>query len=348
MMKWSSIRSVLASLTFVLAFVYVSAVGLTASPVLDMQAHAQTQGKVPGGSLGNSSDAQLWRLLRQGQAVKISDSKTGSRVIIQSQGESWRALRNGPITTYGGWLLIVAAAVVLAFFLIRGRVRLAHGASGRTVTRFTITDRMVHWFVAILFVLLGLTGLAIMFGKFVLIPVFGQAGFSALASASLQIHNLFGPLFIIGILAMLFVYVKDNIANATDLAWIFRGGILFREGVPSGKYNFGEKTWFWMAVIGGILISGSGLLLDIPTLAESREQLQLANVIHGVAAVILIAASIGHIYLGTLGVEGAFDGMVTGEVDENWAREHHSEWAEEAIAEKNDQAGSATGTAPAE
>ncbi|MBT3237263.1 MAG: formate dehydrogenase subunit gamma [Rhodospirillaceae bacterium] len=279
---------------------------------------AQQQGMVPGQSAGAVNDSELWRSIRN-----------GAEGLIQSEGDNWRALRNGPVSTWGGYLMGLMVFACIAFFLARGRVRVEHGMSGRMVSRFSMTERVVHWYVAVLFVLLALTGLTLLFGKYVFIPVFGKAAFAVLADLSKQSHNLLGPLFILGVIAMFIVYVKENMPRAIDMDWITKGGILFRGDVPSWKYNVAEKIWFWLAIIAGVALSFTGVFMDFPFISSGTEQLQLFSIIHAIGAVIVIAAAIGHIYIGTIGVEGAFDGMVTGEVDENWAKEHHSLWAEE-------------------
>lgn len=342
-------RRIAVTALFAVAVVYAAGVGLTGSFDLNAQAVAQTQGTVPGQSLGNTSDSDLWRRLRSGEKFKLSHPSLGAGVLVQSQGESWRAIRNGPISTYGGYFLIAMVLAVTAFFLIRGRVKVSH-PTGKSVVRFSMLERMSHWAVAILFVLLGLTGLVILYGKYVLTPVMGAEGFAALASASLQAHNLLGPLFGLAIVVMFLVFLKDNIANARDMVWLAKGGIFFREDVPSGKYNFGEKIWFWLSCLGGIAIAASGLFLVMPGILEgTRETQQLANVVHGIAALICVGAAIGHIYLGTIGVEGALDGMMTGEVDEGWAREHHSDWADEVVGVGADAPSGATAeVSPAE
>jgi len=296
----------------------------------EMKAGGQT-GSVPGGVLGNESDANLWRRLRQGEPFIISDPNTGPRVVIQSQGEEWRSLRNGPLSSYGSYLIFGSIVVFSLFFLIRGRVKIDGGRSGRIVPRLSTAERMIHWYVASIFVLLAISGLIILYGKYVLTPLIGTEAFATVASAALQGHNLFGPLFVFGILTMFIVYLRDNLLRAADLKWLVKGGMFFIGHAPSWKYNFGEKAWFWIAVIAGMILSVSGVIMDFPMLAETRDQLQLANLFHGGAAVVVIAAAIGHIYLGTLGVEGALEGMTRGEVDENWAREHHDLWAEEVI-----------------
>lgn len=334
-MSLSIVRRVLSVLALAVAVVYGAGVGLTGAPDLSNAAAAQTQGNVPGHVLGNTSQSDLWRQARRGEAFLLSNPEMGSAVLIQSQGENWRALRNGKISTYGGYLLAAAVAAVVLFFLIRGRVTVDN-PTGRMVVRFSMLERMSHWAVAILFVLLGLTGLVILYGKYVLVPVLGQETFAAIASASLQAHNLLGPLFALSIIVMIIVFMKDNFAHFRDLPWLLKGGFMFRHQLPSGKFNFGEKTWYWVAAFGGLALAGSGLYLDLPGILEgSREVQQIANIIHAVAALVLLAASIGHIYLGTVGVDGTLDGMITGEVDEAWAREHHGYWADDVLGKSD-------------
>ena len=286
---------------------------------------------MPGGALGDESDADLWRRARQGESFSLGGAVSGSPILIQSQGENWRAIRNGPLSTYGGWLLLVAVAAVAGFFLLRGRVRLEH-RSGRLIHRFTGNERLAHWFVAGNFILLGLSGLILLFGKYVLSPVIGAKAFAVVASASLQGHNLFGPLFAFGVVWMFALYLKENLPRREDIIWALKGGMFFKAHVPSWKFNMGEKGWFWISSLTGFALAASGLLMEFPWIAESRQQLQLANLIHGASAVLVIGASLGHMYLGTIGVEGAFEGMVTGRVDEEWAKEHHSLWADEMLA----------------
>jgi formate dehydrogenase subunit gamma len=318
---------------FLLALLLLSALPAAAADAL------------PGGALGKDSDADLWRQVRQGQAFSLSGTTSGTPVLVQSEGAAWRALRNGPISTYGGWLLVLAGGGVAVFFLVRGRVRLAH-RSGRTIPRFSHAERAAHWFVAATFILLAVSGLVILFGKYVLQPAIGVGGFAVVASAALQGHNLFGPLFAVGVVAMFVLYLKDNWPRAADVAWLLKGGLFFRGHVSSWKFNFGEKTWFWISSLGGFALAASGLLMDFPWLARTVQQLQLAHIVHAIAAVVVIAASFGHMYLGTVGVEGAFEGMTTGRVDETWALEHHDLWAKEVFeAEKTK---TTAGAAPAE
>jgi len=263
-----------------------------------------------------------------GRRGTLSSRSLGTPVLVQSEGELWRVVRNTLVQTYGAYLLGLAAAATLLFWLLRGRIRLKGKPTGRLIERFTLPERVVHWYLAVVFLFLGTTGLILLFGRSLLVPLFGKEGLAVFASAALHGHNLFGPLFALCVIAMLVLYGRDNLPKMADLKWLATGAGLFNgRHAPSWKFNAGEKIWFWVVIVTGVAISASGLLLDFSYLATGLSQLQIAHLIHVSGALIAIAGAIGHIYLGSVGVEGTLDGMVTGEVDENWAREHHDLWA---------------------
>ncbi|MDH5557533.1 MAG: formate dehydrogenase subunit gamma [Alphaproteobacteria bacterium] len=296
-------------------------------------------GVVPGESLGSTSDADLWRAVRAGQSATISIPDREAAVLIQSEGENWRNIRNGPISTIGGWLLIGVIVLICLYFAIRGRIRIEGGRSGILIPRFTQMQRVGHWFVAALFILLGLTGLTLLYGRYGLPYLIGKEGFAILASASLQAHNLFGPLFMASLIVLFFTFLKGNIISRVDIVWMAKLGGFFGGHASSRFYNFGEKNWFWMSISLGLILSFSGILLNFPGLMEDRYIQQLAHISHAISALIFIAVGLGHIYLGVFGVEGAVEGMTTGAVDANWAKEHHDLWYEEVMAEKAAESG---------
>lgn len=287
-------------------------------------------GAVPGNSSGGTSDSDFWRQVRSGAAGGL----------VQSQGDEWSRWRI-PIHDYGGWILAVVVGVILIYFAIRGRMHIEDGRTGMVIPRFTLTQRVVHWVIAILFIILGLSGLAIMFGRAVLIPLFGKDAFAAIASLSLQAHNLFGPLFIPAIVALLITFIRGNGFKLLDIPWIFKGGGFFGGHASSEKYNFGEKSWFWWAVIMGFALSGSGLIMVWPDLGFERNVMQWANVVHAIAAILFMAVGIGHIYVGSIGIEGALEGMTRGTVDVNWAKEHHDLWYEQHADQATPDVGAA-------
>ncbi|MDH3593892.1 MAG: formate dehydrogenase subunit gamma [Rhodospirillales bacterium] len=339
-----SIVRALRLAALLLAISFAAMTTLTGGPGLGAPALAQTgvetpmeepspgSGKVPGRSIGNASDAEIWRAVRHGLQGNVSLPDKQAGLLVQSEGEEWRSIRNGPVTKFGGWLLLGMVGVAALYFALRGRIPIKDGRSGIRVPRFTQTQRVVHWFTASLYVLLGLSGLIMLYGKHVLIPLFGPEVFGAIASAAMQGHNLFGPLFAFAIVALFFVFLEHNRFRWADVKWwLSLGG--FVGGHPKcGFYNGGEKVWYWMAVALGLTIAVSGLLLDFPFILAAPQKLQIAHLVHNIAGVAIIAGGVGHIYLGTVGMDGALEAMTRGDVDANWAKEHHDLWYQETIA----------------
>lgn len=311
-----------------LRFLFIACALLLALPALAQPLPGPSGTAGPPNVRGDVQGAEIWRQIRRGEAGEIALPGRELGILIQSEGEEWRARRNGPLMTWGGWLLTAVLLAIVGYFAVRGRIRIQGGRSGRRLMRFDLGQRIVHWSVAALFVLLGLSGLILLFGKILLAPLIGKAAFAALASASLQAHNLFGPLFVAAIILLFWTFRRRNGFRRVDLAWLVRGGGFFGGHPSSGFYNFGEKLWFWWAVFFGLVLSASGLLLDFPWLAD-RQSLQLANLVHAASAILSIAFGLGHAYLGTVGIEGALEGMTEGTVDANWARQHHDLWAAE-------------------
>ena len=278
------------------------------------------------------NNAPVWREVRGGEQNYTSVRGVDSGVLINSGGQTWRALRNGPVMLYGG---IVFCAFMLAlgvFYKLRGPIMLDGARTGRLIKRFTGVERMAHWSMAISFCVLMVTGLVTLFGKHFLLPVFGYTFFAWLAQVSKYLHNFVGPVFLLSVLVFIVLFVKDNIWQAVDAVWIRKaGGLVSGEHVPSHRFNFGEKTWFWLGVVLlGLVVSGSGLILNFPNFEQGRLLMQQANIVHTVGALIIMSLSLAHIYIGTVGMEDAADGMKTGYVDETWAREHHELWYEAA------------------
>ncbi len=269
---------------------------------------------------------EFWSRIRHGQRGDVVLHSPGNRVLIQSSGEDWRLLRNRQVARYGAMALLGVLAAIVLFYLLRGRIKIKGGRTGRVIPRFSLAQRIAHWFAATLFVLLGISGLIILFGKSILLPVLGPQAFSLVASAAMQGHNLFGPLFLAAVLGLLVFFLKGNVPRAVDVSWFFKGGGLLGGHASAGKYNAGQKIWFLLTIVLGFAICVSGFVLLFPDALADRTQAQLANLAHGIAALIFIAAGLGHAYIGSLGMEGAFEAMSVGTVDENWAKEHHDLW----------------------
>jgi len=316
--------------------------------VLAQQASESAKAQVERGATQPGNNAPVWRDAKSGEKNYTSLPGREMGVLIQeplrfpgqsafaTAGEAWRNFRNGPLIFYGGWLLVIVALAIVAFYAIKGAIRLHDNPTGRLIERFNSLERIAHWSTAISFVILALSGLTILFGKFVLLPVIGYTLFAWLTALAKNLHNFIGPFFILSTLLMIAVYVKDNFWRAGDGTWIARaGGMLTGEHVPSGRFNFGEKGWFWVGVVLlGIVMSVTGLILLFPNFDQLRTTMQQANVFHVIGAVVFIALSFGHIYLGTVGVEGAYQAMRTGYVDEVWAKEHHELWYQDVKSGK--------------
>ncbi len=260
----------------------------------------------------------------------------GSRVT--TAGEAWRQVRNQWIIPYGGALIVITALALALFYFKKGPLGGHLPNTGRVIERFTYFERAAHWCNAIAFCVLAVSGLVMAFGKFLLLPLIGGTLFGWLTFALKTAHNFAGPLFAVSLLIVFFTFVRDNLPTQADLTWLKKGGGLFSgEEVPSARFNAGEKLIFWGGVfLLGFVVVGSGLVLDqlVPGMGYLRGDMQIANMIHGVAAMLMMAMFLGHIYMGTIGMKDALGAMKTGYVDEAWAREHHELWFDDIRAGK--------------
>ena len=260
----------------------------------------------------------------------------GSR--LTNAGEAWRQVRNNWLIPYGGALLLIVMGAIALFYVSKGTIK-QHGTdSGRKIERFTPFERSAHWSNAIAFCILGISGIVMAFGKFFLLPVMGLTLFGWLTYALKNLHNFAGPVFAVSLGIIFVTFLRDNLPSRGDLVWLLKGGgLLSGKEVPSHRFNAGEKLVFWGGVFFlGIVVVGSGLVLDklLPGLLYVRDTMQIAHMIHAAAAVLMLAMFIGHIYIGTIGMQGAYQGMRTGYVDETWAREHHEFWYDDIKAGK--------------
>ncbi len=313
------------------------------------------------GTLGGASDSEIWRALRYGTdniSVNVSAGGDVAQVLIQDGGMAWYEFRKGPLATYGGWGLIGVLGFLLVFFVLRGRIKIVYQQTGRTVTRFKAIERFAHWMLAGSFILLGLTGLFTMFGRTLIAPLLGKEFNATLLVASKFVHNNVAWPFMIALVMVFIMWVWHNIPNRTDLTWFAQaGGIVGSKHPPAKKFNAGQNIIFLSVIILGGSISASGLSLlfpyelpmfaktfailndmgapgwvgmaPLPTEMAPQEEMQLAQAWHAIVGFVLMGIILAHIYIGSLGMEGAYDAMGSGEVDEAWARQHHSLWLEE-------------------
>lgn len=308
------------------AFALLLAFVATAQPAAAQQAPNPTAQSV--------KEEQLLKALQPGANVsgRITIPDSHSATLIQPEGQDWRQFHQGTLPLIAGVTILGMLALLVLFYMTRGRIKVDSGLSGRTITRFGGFDRFVHWVTASTFIVLALSGLNLSFGKTVVLPLFGDAAFATLTGYGKLAHNYLSFPFMAGVALMFIIWAKDNIPNKLDLDWIKAGGGLFVKGAhpPAKRFNAGQKGIFWIVAFGGLIMSVSGWHLLFPFEGGSTvgDQQFWVNV-HAVLAMIFIAVMLAHAYIGSVGMEGAFDAMGSGEVDENWAKEHHSLWVEE-------------------
>lgn len=327
------------------------------------------------GTLGGASDPDLWRGMRFNEAdVTTQVRGPAAEVLIQDRGMWWLQFREGPLLTYGGYLLLGTIGALVLFFLLRGRVKIDGPKTGRRIERFKNFERFGHWLLAGSFILLGITGLVSLMGRKFMIPVMGHESYALIAGASKWVHNNVSWAFMLALVMVFFMWVVHNFPDKTDLKWLAKGGGLFGGGhPPAKKFNAGQKLIFWSVIVLGGSISVSGLSLlfpfELPLFAKTfailnttglpemlgfgilpeamtpHEEMQYAQLWHSIVSFVLMAIILAHIYIGSVGMEGAYDAMGSGMVEEQWAKEHHSLWVEEV---KQREGKAPSGATPAE
>jgi len=253
--------------------------------------------------------------------------------IEQPAGRDWRHFHEVTLRWIGGIAIVGILAVLIVFYLWRGMVRIESGRSGRTIVRFNAFERFVHWMTATCFIVLAVSGLNISFGKPLLLPLIGPEAFTAWSQWAKYAHNYLSFPFTLGVILIFFMWIAGNIPNRVDIAWFKRGGgIVGRDHPPAYRFNGGQKMVYWIVVLGGAAVALSGYVLMFPFYGTDIQSMQAAQIVHGIVAMLFVAAMIAHIYIGTIGMEGAFEAMGEGTVDLNWAKEHHSLWLEQEQA----------------
>jgi formate dehydrogenase subunit gamma len=316
------------------------ALALSAAPAVQAQSVDPTKSAV--------SEQQLLKQLTtiQGRS-RIPDVK--SYTLEQPAGRDWRQFHEVTLRWIGGIAIIGMLALLVIFYLSRGMVRIEGGRSGRTIVRFNAFERSVHWMTAVCFIILGLSGLNITFGRPLLLPLMSPEAFTTWSEWAKYAHNYLSFPFTLGVVLIFLMWIGGNIPAAGDIDWLKRGGgMVGRDHPPAGRFNAGQKIVYWIVVLGGGAAAVSGYVLIFPFYGTSIETMQQAEMVHSIVAMLFIAAMLAHTYIGTIGMEGAFEAMGTGTVDRNWAREHHSTWLEEVDEQVKAAPPHAQPSAPAE
>ena len=315
------LRLLIAALTFCLAAAF-------GAPVMAQQQKQPTEVNPMAQSV---KERELLKELNKIQGrSSLPDART--RVLEQPAGRDWRQFHQVTLRWVAAIAILGMLAVLILFYLIRGMVRIENGRSGRTLVRFNAFERFVHWMTASCFVVLALSGLNITFGRELLTPLFGPEMFASWSQWAKYAHNYLSFPFTLGVVLMFLMWIAWNIPSGTDVRWIKEGGgIVGNNHPPARRFNAGQKAIYWVVVLGGAAAAVTGYLLMFPFYATDVSGMQLAQMVHGVVGVVFIAIMLAHIYIGTIGMQGAFEAMGNGEVDVNWARQHHSLWLEKEV-----------------
>ena len=323
---------------------------LGAVPALGLGLAAQAQVNPTASSV---QEEALLRALQSGEAVggRVSIPDAGASALITPDNKLWAAMQGGTLHTLSIVAVVGMLALLVLFYMMRGRIRIEAGPSGRRILRFNTIERFAHWMLAVSFIVLALTGLNLIIGKTVILPLIGESAFGTLSAWGKIAHNYLAWPFMVALVLVFLLWVIHNIPSRIDWQWIKQGGGLLKKGVhpPARKFNAGQKLVFWAVILGGAAMSWTGIMLLFPAEAATAADWQFYQIIHALVAAGMSALILGHIYIGSVGMEGAFDAMGTGEVDENWAKEHHSLWVDEVkqSTARNDAVSGAK-TTPAE
>jgi formate dehydrogenase subunit gamma len=333
-----AMRMACAAMAAAAMALFVAMPALAQSPALNADDAASAKAQQLQQETQPLNNQPVWSEVRSGRPQTTQVRGRETDVLIQQGGQTWRALRNGQVAVYGGWAIVVILIAIAAFYLLKGPLRLHSPMTGRKIRRFLPFQQLIHWLTATAFVVLAITGVILGFGKSMLLPILGHTLFAWLAQVAKPLHNFMGPVFAVCTVIIFFTFVRRNFWRAYDMVWIRRfGGLFSGHDVPSGKFNAGEKLWFWGGVLFlGVVVSASGFVLDFPNFDQTRQTMQWANIIHLAGACMFIMAGLGHIYMGTIGMVGAYAAMTSGYVDETWAREHHLYWYEDVKAGRAD------------
>ena len=298
-------------------------------------------------------EEQLLREMRRIDGrITIPDARAAT--LEQPAGREWREFHQVTLPWIGAIAILGMLALLVVFYLIRGMVKIQAGRSGRTIVRFNAFERFVHWVTATCFIILAISGLNITFGKSTLLPLIGPEAFTTWSQWAKYAHNYLSFPFTAGVILIGAIWLTGNIPSRNDVEWVKRGGgIVGDDHPPAYRFNAGQKMIYWIVILGGAAVAITGYLLMFPFYGTTVAGMQLAQIVHGIAGLLFVAVMLAHIYIGTIGMEGAFEAMGTGEVDENWARQHHRLWLEEERAvtgpnESQSQARARAAATPAE
>src|SRR6476620_11964633 len=226
-----------------LAFIHImlGALAICTVVAVSAPARAQQQGSIidPDASVVNEQT-----LLREFPRIQgdIDQLDPRARTLIQPAGGVWDHFHEVTLHWFGTIVSLAAIAGLAAAYFLLGRIRISEGRSGRKVPRFSAFERFVHWLTAVSFIVLGISGLNITFGKRLLMPLIGNDAFSAFSQYAKYAHNFTSFPFVVGLLLIVVIFIKDNIPDKIDVEWFKKGGGFIKsKHAPARRFNAGEK-----------------------------------------------------------------------------------------------------------
>jgi formate dehydrogenase subunit gamma len=226
-------------------------------------------------------------------------------------------------------ILIGVPAVFLLHYLVIGPKVFPHG--GKKIKVFSMFNRTIHQMAALSFIVIVPTGFVMVFGSF-----FGGGAFVTLCK---DLHGFFTILFAIAVIPMFLMWVKDALFNFDDVKWMMIvGGYLSKEKkpIPAGKFNAGQKMWFWIATLGGIAMIVTGAMMylldfDMSMLTSMTglsqiDLLRLAAILHNVVGFAVVALFITHVYMSLFAIKGAVHSIIDGHMEEEEVKILHSSY----------------------
>lgn len=319
----------IARIRFIVGALALALIVACAAPVNAQQRNPDNSVNPTASSV--KEDQLLSELSRISGRCTLPDQKACT--IEQPAGRDWRHFHQVTLRWIGAISILGMLALLVVFYLTRGMVKLESGRSGRVLVRFSAFERLVHWMTATCFIILAISGLNITFGKPLLLPLMGPEAFTEWSQWAKYAHNYLSFPFTLGVFLIFLMWIAWNIPKRADVEWLKQGGgMVGHRHPPADRFNAGQKVIYWIVVLGGAAVAVSGYILMFPFYGTNIAGMQLAQIVHGVVALLFVAAMLGHIYIGTIGMQGAFEAMWDGTVDVNWAKEHHSLWAEKEMA----------------
>ena len=318
-----------ARLRLILGTMALALIVAVASPVAAQQRNPDSSVNPTASAV--KEDQLLNELNRISGRCTLPDQKACT--IEQPAGRDWRQFHQVTLRWIGAISILGMLAILVAFYLIRGMVRIESGRSGRVLVRFTSFERLVHWMTAACFVILALSGLNITFGKPLLLPLIGPEAFTDWSQWAKYAHNYLSFPFTLGVFVIFLMWIGWNVPSRVDVEWLKKGGgMVGHEHPPADRFNAGQKMIYWIVVLGGAAVAVSGYILMFPFYGTNIADMQVAQIVHGVVSLLFVAVMLAHIYIGTIGMQGAFEGMWDGTVDLNWAKQHHKLWVEKEMS----------------